>query len=391
MATAGGANTPMSYAKESVYGVAETGVSYLYLAQKDDKLTPGLEYARSELLTTSAFPKNQILVDANGQGGFDSELLYAAHDDFLLGAIRASAFSSTATAVSGTGITAAAADNSFSDSGNGFTTANGFAVGKWVRAKGFSSAANNGLFRVVTRTDAKITVVGGTLVNATGLSGHNIKPGKYAVDGSTITSVTFERQYKDKTNLFVYSPGHIVEAFNIGLSPKGIIQVGVTTRGKPEVSASSARGSGFTAVSTNPSMNTVTDVSAFLFNYSALTKVADIGINIANELEPIPVIGLLGPSEIAAHDATISGNFRVILPDDHTLADKALTNDVGAFAVTMKDTSGHYMVFDIPQVKFTSLDRSNKGRKSTIYLEMQYEAIIHPTEGIAIQVAKWDD
>ena len=391
MATASGANTPMAYKAESTYGTPPSGVDYAYIAQKDDRFTPGLEYARSELLTLSPFPKNTILVDANGQGGFNSELLYAAHDDFILAALRATAFSSV-TEVTGNTITAAAADNSFNDSGNGFTVANGFGVGKWVRTKGFVAAANNSYFKILTRTDAKITVAGGTLVNASGDAAHKVKPGKQAVDGTATPSFTFERQYKDKTNLWAYSPGHVITGWDLNVAPKGILQCNFVTQGKPEVSATAARGTGtYTAVSNNPPLNAVTDVRAFLFNYAALTSVVDISFALKHEVEPISVIGTLGAIEQAFHDASLEGNFRVLLPDTHTLADTALNNTAGAFALVMKDSLGQAMVLDLPEVKFKTLDRANPGRKSTIYLAMGYEANIDPSEGVAVRVAKWDD
>jgi len=392
MGTAGGANTPTSYAKEVTYGVPPTG-TYQYLAQRDDKFVPGLSYETSQLLTTSAFPKDKILVDADGKGGFASEFVYGAHDDFLLAVIRAAAFSATHE-ITGVGLTVLAADQSFNDSGNGFTVANGYAVGKWVRAKGFPLATSNGLFKIVTRAAGKITVTGGSggaLVNDSGDADSKVKLGAQAVDGSTVPSFTFERQYKDKANLFAYSPGHLIQGFNFGLSPKQIVQVSVSTQGRPEVSATAARGSGFTAASTNPPMNSVTDLRAFLADYSVLAKVAEIGVDLQNELEPISVLGQLGAAEIAAHDASAKGNFRVLLPDTHTLADKALTNGESAFAVQFLDALGHYFLIDLPRVKFDSLDRANPGRKATIFLNMAYEAVIHPTEGVAVRLVKWDD
>lgn len=389
MATAGGANTPTSYAKEVTYGTPPSG-TYTYLTQRDDRFVPGLAYETSQLLTTSAFPKDKILVDADGKGGFASEFVYGAHDDFLLGVIRAAAFS-TPHEITGVGLTVVAADNSFNDSGNGFTVANGYAVGKWIRAKGFPLATSNGLFKIVTRADGKITVTGGTLVNDTGDADSKVKLGAQAVDGATVPSFTFERQYKDKSSLFAYSPGHLIQGFNFGLSPKQIVQVNVTTQGRPEVSATVARGSGFNAASTNPPMNSVLDLRAFLADYTVLAKVAEIGVDLQNELEPISVLSQLGAAEIAAHDATAKGNFRVLLPDTHTLADKALTNGESAFAVQFLDSLGHWFLIDLPRVKFDSLDRANPGRKATIFLNMAYEAVIHPTEGVAVRLVKWDE
>lgn len=72
-------------------------------------------------------------------------------------------FSQKSTTVKKTGVTvsAAAADNSFNDSANGFLTS-GFAVGDRVGVTGFTNAANNLLMGVITILTAAKMTIGGT-------------------------------------------------------------------------------------------------------------------------------------------------------------------------------------------------------------------------------------
>ena len=68
---------------------------------------------------------------------------------------------STSVTISGTTISAANADNSFNDSGNGFVTA-GFAVDNYVNVTGFSNSANNIYSAKVTAIAAGKMTIGGT-------------------------------------------------------------------------------------------------------------------------------------------------------------------------------------------------------------------------------------
>jgi hypothetical protein len=85
-------------------------------------------------------------------GDISAQLAYGALDDLL-----EAGFCGTwvaATAVTNAGISAASADSSF-NSASTFTQA----VGDLIKVSGFVAAANNGLFRVVTATTSKLTVV----------------------------------------------------------------------------------------------------------------------------------------------------------------------------------------------------------------------------------------
>jgi hypothetical protein len=71
-------------------------------------------------------------------------------------------------------LSAASADNSFNDSANGLA---GLVVNQWIRVSGFTTAANNGYFKIVSVTAAKVVVKGGTLVVETASCGSQDRHG----------------------------------------------------------------------------------------------------------------------------------------------------------------------------------------------------------------------
>lgn len=87
------------------------------------------------------------------QGELTAQLCAGSMDDFLLAGFHGASWAARAT-ITATTISAAAADDSFSDSGSGFA----FIAGDVVTVSGFATGGNNGKFRVVTATTAKITV-----------------------------------------------------------------------------------------------------------------------------------------------------------------------------------------------------------------------------------------
>lgn len=87
------------------------------------------------------------------EGELTTQLCAGALDDFMLAAMCSSAWTPKAT-ITATTLSAAASDDSFNDSGNGFT----FVAGDVVTVSGFSESANNGKFRVATAAAGKITV-----------------------------------------------------------------------------------------------------------------------------------------------------------------------------------------------------------------------------------------
>lgn len=95
-------------------------------------------------------------------GDLTAQLCAGSLDDFFLAGFCSAAWTPRAT-ITGTTISAAASDDSFNDSGSGFT----FVPGDIVTVSGFTDPDNNGKFRVVTATTAKITVtkLDGTAAN----------------------------------------------------------------------------------------------------------------------------------------------------------------------------------------------------------------------------------
>lgn len=91
--------------------------------------------------------------------------------------------------ISGTGISAAASDNSFNDSGSGFVVA-GFAPGDRVVVTGFSTGANNVLVGVIVSVAAGKIVIGGGPVLINEAAGPTVTIAKWTSRRTPLSALT---------------------------------------------------------------------------------------------------------------------------------------------------------------------------------------------------------
>lgn len=153
-------NHKLYYKAEGTYGTTPTSPDW----------TPFKHTAINIALTKATFASDiieshhQVADFRHGNkstaGDVNTELSFADFDD-LLEAGFCGTFAAKATKT-GTTISAAAADNSYNDSGNGFVTA-GFEVGDIVEVTGFTGNVANNITRgVITSVAAGKIIIGGT-------------------------------------------------------------------------------------------------------------------------------------------------------------------------------------------------------------------------------------
>lgn len=128
-----------------------------------------LQFAATRIASEEIQPGRHRTADRRGtlsvEGELTTQLMAGAMDDFFLAGFCGASWAPRATITAAT-LSAAATDDSFSDSGSGFT----FVVGDVVTVSGFTTTANNGKFRVATASASKITVTNLDGTAATGIT-----------------------------------------------------------------------------------------------------------------------------------------------------------------------------------------------------------------------------
>jgi len=371
--------------KEVTYGVQVTGSNLQKLRFTGESLTQNQSTTRSAEIRPDRQVTDVIRTNLNAQGDVNYELSYGTYDAMMKAALMADADWSAPVTVCSAVITisAAAADNSFNDSGSAF----GLAVaGEWIYVTGFTEAANNGFFKVVSRTTAKIVVSGGTLVLEAAGDSVTITQLGSITNGKTSESWNFERQYTDLTNELALFTGIMFDTFNIEFAPEAIVSGAFGTIGKSETSITATGGSGYTAATTTEVMNAVDHV-AKVIEGTAEVQITQGSLNLSNNLRARSVLGELGAISVGAGKVEITGTIQAYY-ETKTLYEKFLAQTTSALAFIAKDTAGNAYVFELMRVKYQEGNRAAGAENEDIIAELNFTAYMNPTEGKTIRIAR---
>jgi len=291
---------------------------------------------------------------------------------------------STVITVNAATISAASADNSFNDSGNGFGD---LAVNQWIKVTGFTEAANNGYFKIIGKTAGKLVVTGGTLVTEAEGNAVTLKQGAVVFNGVSKTSFNIERTYEDLSHEIALFTGMMPEQLALNISVDQIITGGLSFIGKQETSLATSGGTGYTPATTTEAVNAVENITSIFENMNAMDASA-LSITLKNNLRAKQKIGALGAFEIGSGTVSITGNLTAYY-NNKTLIDKYLNQTVTSFAFVVVDVAGNAYVFDMPGVKFSSGQRNGGALNSDVMAELAYTAFMGTLDKVSLRIAKF--
>jgi hypothetical protein len=316
-------------------------------------------------------------------GDINFEFSATSYNDFLQWTLQSAGWSSLVT-VTGTTLSAASGDQSFNDSANGFGT---LQVGQWIRVTGFATAANNGVFKIVTKpTNGKITVTAGTtLITESAGPSVTIKMGEQVVNGTTLNSVHFERKYDDLTNIFARYTGVCFEGMSLAVNAESLITGGFSVIGKAEVSQTTSFGSSYTAPGTNPILNAIDHVLR-ITESNVEVDCTSWSFQLANNLRPRLQISDLGAVSVGAGTCEVSGTVQMYF-NSSSVMDKMLGFTATSLAIILWDGTNGYVI-EFPRVRFTGGQRVAGGQNQDIIADMSWQAYRHETEDVTIRIAR---
>jgi len=307
-------------------------------------------------------------------------------DAATLGTTTAGAGWTATVTVTGTTISVAESDDSFNDSGAGFGS---ISDNDWIYASGFTNAANNGWFKVVTATASKLIVANGSsLVDEASGSSRTIKKLPSIVNGVQLDTFNLEKTYADLSNILNLYSGMAVNTMSLDVPVDGIITGSFEFMGTREQSLSSSGGAGYDAATTTTPMATVNDFDN-LFENNADQAIINFSMSLTNDLRQRLEAGTLGPSSIGVGSISITGSISAYLVN-HTLIDKFLNYTASSLAIALKDEDGNGYVIDLPAIRFTDGQRVAGGRNDDVIAAMEFQAFMDATEEITIKVARLD-
>lgn len=381
----------LSYIVESVFGTTPTNP----LMKRLRHVACSLGLSKTTLISEELRSDRQITDYNHGMkqtgGDITAELTYATLDD-LLEATLCGTWTVKAPPMTADTISAAAADNSINDSGNGFVTAfPGLEVGDRLSIAGFTgTAGNNQTATVVSIAAGKIVLTTGTpLVNDAAGESVTITPLSYRLKaGTTRRSFSFMREFADQgSNQFHVFSGSELSKFTTTIGVDQIIRFVFSILGKQDAAPGSEPASTtYTAANTNPTMNSLSGTLKEGGSTSAI--VTELQLTLENGLEPKPNIGndtvqtkaSIGRSNLSGQ---LTGYF-----EDATLLNKFRNGTESSLNLTIADSAtplARQYVVGLPRVKYNGGQPDTAGQ-GAITLACPFQALLDATTGTQIWI-----
>lgn len=324
--------------------------------------------ASQELRSDRAVPRG-ARTDIQAEGDISFELSYGNLDSLFEGLCGATAWPTEETITAAT-LSVANADNSFNDSGSGFS----FTAGQWVRVSGFTgTATNNGWFRVETAAAGKITVSGATLTDETAGDTVTIEGTRLLGNGTNKISYTLEKDFADITE-FISFTGMRVGGLTMNIEVGSLITGTMGFLGKvADATAATVFTGGPTAAPTNDVMNVVDNITRVLEGGSGQSGVLRFNFTVNNNLGPLPELGTLGGTDIRLGSVNVTGFYEQYFTS-RTTYEKYLDRTETDLGVAVEDAAGKGYAFSFPAVDFTNAQIINEGINGDVTARFDWAA-----------------
>lgn len=371
------------YKRKSAAG-AVPGGNGNELRIRSESLASPKELVESDEIVADAQVQDIVEIYRRGTGQIAVAHSYGAHDALLEAALRG-AFAGAATVAAATTISAAAADNSFNDSGAGFGS---LTVGSWIRVDGFATNGSVIVCKIVTKpSNSKITVAGITLVNESAGPSVVIKQGDKLSNGTTPYFFDFERKSSDLTNVFEVFRDFVVDTFAFDATAKQFVQgtFGVVGR-TSEPGTSTVMGTPV-ASPANRVFNTKDHPHRFFEGAVAAANIQRLmALQFTTRVGARDVAdqGDGGPSDMSTGQFAVEGSCRVYFRGADPWKTKFHAGTQTAFYYVLKDAAKNCLIVEIPLVTLGDASSPTPGRNQDAIVQVAWRASKDPVTGATL-------
>jgi len=375
----------LAYVEEGDFGVKETGSNLQILRYNSESLKQDMATTISEEIRSDRQISDVARIGLSASGAIDFELSYGSHDDFLKAALLDDSGWSTEVRITHSStISVSSTDNSLNDSSSGFGS---FVTGQWIYVSGFSTTANNGFFKISSKTSAKLVLANGTLVTEAAGSAITVKMGSQITNGITLVSYNIEKDFKDISNVLSLLKGMSINTMSLEIPADGIIKGNFGFMGSAEESLTASAGSGYDDETTSVIMTGANHVTDILENLEDVA-ILSLSLNINNNLRTRLQVGTLGVASMGFGTVEITGSISLhLLTAD--LFDKYLDQDVTSIVLAVRDADGNGYVIELPSVKIIDGTRNAGGINTDVIGDFEFHAYMDATEKISIRIARF--
>lgn len=374
----------LSYVEESTFGDQETGSNLQTLRLNSESLHHDMETTISEELRSDGQISDVARIGTGASGDISFELSYGSHDDFIRAALRAASWSTEVKISSALTISAVSGDNSINDSASGFGS---FVENQWVYVSGFTTAANNGFFKLGTCTAAKLILQNGTLVTEVAGDLVTVQMGSQITNGTTKYSYNIEREYRDLSSIFALFKGMNVNTMNFEIPADSRITGSFGFLGSEEEALTTTGGAGYTTETTTVIMTGANHVPRFMENLTD-ASILSLSLNTNSNIRQRKIVGTLGVDSVGIGTIEVTGTVQIHFTTA-ALYNKYLDQTRTSIAVGVRDVDGNGYIIDLPSVKIINGSRPAGGINTDVIGEFEFRAVMDSSESITIRIARF--
>lgn len=375
------------YKEEVTWGTTPAGPPKLTeLRITGESLGKQTQNVRSASIRSTADDSDVVRTQTSASGDINTEVAFGANDPFLSSCLRSADFAAE-TSVTGVTISAAAADNSYNDSANGFTN---FAVGQWIKVSGFVAANNNGWSLVTTKTNGKLIVTNVTLtVEAVGPS--------VTIKTSFITNGVTKRSFVLEKKLLTSAATryHLLNGMRVGstalqVQPGQIATQSFSFTGKSLLAGAATAGDGSpTAANSNSVMNAIDNVSILREGGTPTPafSVTNFQLNINSNLRENQAIGSGTPIAVGIGTIEVSGSMEIYFDND-TWFSKYLDWTTSDLAVLLTTSGTGTYVYYLPSIKYTAGEVMISGKDGDLMAKLSFQGFRNSTYGYTVGISR---
>jgi hypothetical protein len=313
-----------------------------------------------------------------GTPGF--QLSLADYDDFL----EYTMGGAWAAFTTGTGTYGSTSPDKFTRAAGSFVT-DGFRPGDIITTSGY--VTDNGQFRVLAVAALELTVEEQTVTGESGSGDEEIQVNGERIDvGTTLKTVTLERQFQDLTQYQAYT-GVAVQQMQMTISPEAIVGGTFTLlgMGSNAMSGSSVSAGGPTAA---PDNSPFAAFDGSMHEGGAAVAVATaIDFTINNQRTLQAVIGSKFSPDVFEGTAIITGNVSFIF-ETNAIYNKFFNETETSMWVKLDDLNGtDFMNIVFHRVKYTG-NLMDPGQEGPVIQSGTFEALENTTYGTALSIQK---
>src|SRR3990172_4350365 len=339
MALGQASTTQLRFKKETTFGTAAAG-TYQLLRYNSCDFRHTNETVVSDQINSTREPGDAIRINARAEGSIETEFSHDTYDTLMAGAFHQDFSAELGITASTVTLTGSGVSRTWTNTAGTDFGAIGFGImaGDVIRCRGFTNAANNGLWYVSTKTSATVMLctqiqtgdqatVQDAVPAPASTSPVNEGPtsikisGKRLVLGPTLQSFSFEKALDLDADLYEQFLGCCVSRWNMNVAIPGKIELGFDVIGKQgSLVRTPAIGASPTAVTTTGILETVDHVQ-FVRDWTTSAsgnyiRPLAFTLSVDNALAPQPQLGYLGPINMRLDRANITGTLRMYVEDD---------------------------------------------------------------------------